>query len=95
MARLPAAAREGIGGALQLVSPDGDVASGAEAVNRALHTRPIWRLITWLYWVPGLKQANDWLYAQIAKRRYRIMGKVEACDTGTCVVPGAGTSTRG
>jgi predicted DCC family thiol-disulfide oxidoreductase YuxK len=91
MARLPEAARAGIGGALQLVSPDGEVAAGAEAVNRALHTRGVWRLVTWAYWLPGVRQVCDRMYGQVAKRRYRIMGKVEGaggCDTGSCVRPG-------
>jgi predicted DCC family thiol-disulfide oxidoreductase YuxK len=67
MAALPEKARAGISSALQLVSPDGEVASGAEAVNRALATRPLWRLITWIYWVPGIKQINDWVYGIVAR----------------------------
>lgn len=84
MARLPEAARAGIGGALQLVSPDGEVASGAEAVNRVLATRTLWRLITWLYWVPGIRQITDAMYRAVARNRYRVMGKVQACETGAC-----------
>ena len=89
VARLPAAAREGvggIGGALQLVSPDGEVASGAEAVARALGTRWVWRVVVWVYWVPGLRRVWDWMYGRVARRRYRIMGKTDGCDTGACGV---------
>ena len=86
MARLPERARAGIGGALQLVSPDGEVASGAEAVNRALATRGVWRLVTWTYWVPGIKQVCDWMYGVVARNRYKIMGRVESCETGACGV---------
>lgn len=84
---LPEKARAGIASALQLVSPDGEVASGAEAVNRALATRPMWRLITWAYWVPGIRQINDWLYGIVARNRYRIAGRIETCDSGSCPRP--------
>jgi predicted DCC family thiol-disulfide oxidoreductase YuxK len=87
MARLPDAAKAGISSALQLVSPDGEVSSGAEAVNRVLATRPLWRLITWIYWLPGIKQLNDWLYKLVARHRYKIMGRVAECDTGSCPRP--------
>ena len=86
MARLPARVREGIGGALQLVSADGEVASGAAAVNRVLATRRVWRLVTWVYWVPGIRQVCDWAYGLVARNRYRVMGKVESCETGACGV---------
>lgn len=84
---LPERARAGIASALQLVSPDGEVASGAEAVNRALATRPLWRLITWTYWVPGIGQVCDRLYGMVARNRYRIAGRVESCDSGSCPTP--------
>ena len=89
MAKFPASVREGIVSAMQLVSPDGDIASGAEAANRALATRPAWRLITWTYWIPGFKQLNDWLYTIVARNRYRIMGKTggNSCETGQCARP--------
>jgi predicted DCC family thiol-disulfide oxidoreductase YuxK len=87
MAKFPASVREGIGGALQLVSADGEIASGAEAVNRALATRAGWRIITWLYFVPGVRQFTDWLYRLVARNRYRIMGKAKTCETGTCPMP--------
>jgi predicted DCC family thiol-disulfide oxidoreductase YuxK len=69
---------------MQLVSADGEIATGAEAVNRALATRPAWRLVTWVYWVPGIKQGSDWMYRVVARNRYRIMGKAGACESGAC-----------
>ena len=87
MARFPASVREGIGGALQLVSADGEIATGAEAVNRVLATRRVWRVVTWVYWVPGIKQMNDWMYGVVARHRYKIMGKVGGCETGACEAP--------
>ncbi len=90
MAWFPASVREGIGGALQLVSADGEIASGAAAVNRVLATRRVWRLVTWVYWVPGIRQLCDWMYGVVARNRYRISritGKQEACETGACPMP--------
>ena len=91
MARFPAMVRKNLGGALQLVSADGDVAQGAEAVNRVLHTRPVWRLVTWVYWVPGLRALFDWMYGMVARTRYRIAGKVR-CESGACAVGPRGDS---
>ncbi len=92
MAKFPASVCEGISSALQLVSADGEIATGAAAVNRVLATRPVWRLITWVYWVPGIKQLTDWMYTLVARNRYRIMGKAGggtgygACENGACGV---------
>lgn len=86
LARHPQVRPEALAKALQLVSPDGELAQGAEAVARALNTRPAWRLVTWLYWAPGVRQLADWLYAQVARRRYRIAGTTSPCEDGACAV---------
>lgn len=92
LARYPQVTAAAADRALQLVSPDGDVAQGAEAVARALNTRPIWKLVTWIYWVPFIHQIIDALYVVVAKNRYRIAGKMSPCESGTCALP-AQTST--
>lgn len=79
----PAAADRG----LQLVEPSGRVHSGAAAVVAALNTRPIWRLFTWPYAIPGIRHLNDALYALVARNRYRIAGRVSTCDSGACKTP--------
>ena len=56
-------------GAIHLVMPDGRMASGAEAVARALGTRPLWRLVVWLYWVPVVRQICDAAYRLVARNR--------------------------
>lgn len=88
MAKFPASVREGIKSAMQVVSADGEIATGAAAVNRVLATRRVWRLFTWLYWVPGIQQITDWMYGVVARNRYRMMGKVAGCETGVCSVDG-------
>jgi predicted DCC family thiol-disulfide oxidoreductase YuxK len=75
--------------AMQLVTPDGRVYYGAEAVARALTTRRVLGWLAYLYYLPGLRQLLDGLYARIAANRYRIMGKAVAageCEGGTCAL---------
>lgn len=86
LAKYPQVTPEALGKAIQLVSPDGDLAQGGAAIARALNTRPAWRVVTWLYWVPGLRRLWDWLYAQVAKRRYNIAGTTSPCENGACPV---------
>ena len=82
--RFPQISPEMIRQAMQLIGSDGRVYSGAAAVAQALSTRPAWRLVTWLYRVPGVRWAADAVYRWVARNRYRIMGRVGACDSGTC-----------
>jgi predicted DCC family thiol-disulfide oxidoreductase YuxK len=69
--------------AMQLVTPDGRVFRGAEAVARALATRRFLGAAAYLYYVPGLRRLLDWLYARVAANRYRLMG---TCEGGTCAL---------
>jgi predicted DCC family thiol-disulfide oxidoreductase YuxK len=74
--------------AMHLVTPDGRLYRGAEAGVRALATRwfPGW--FAYVYYLPGLRQLFDRLYAFVAAHRYRLMGKTAAgeCDGGTCAL---------
>lgn len=72
--------------AMHLVTPDGHVYKGFEAVARALATRRILGLIAYVYFVPGIRQLLDVLYRAIAANRYRLGGKKasEACKDGAC-----------
>lgn len=71
--------------AMHVVAPDGRVYRGMEAAVRALVTRRIYWAIAWGYYVPGIRQALDALYAWIARNRYRLRGR-EACDDEACAV---------
>jgi predicted DCC family thiol-disulfide oxidoreductase YuxK len=71
--------------AAQLVSDDGRAWSGLEAIVRALDTRPLWRALTWIYFVPGIRTLADVLYARVADNRYRILGRTE-CPDGACAL---------
>jgi len=51
--------------------------SGAEAICRLLNLRRRFRLVTWLYWLPGLRQLADAVYRWVAANRYRFGGTCE------------------
>jgi predicted DCC family thiol-disulfide oxidoreductase YuxK len=73
--------------AMHLVTPDGRVYRGAEAAVRALATRRFPGWLAYLYYLPGLRQLLDRLYAFLAAHRYRLMGRTGGaaeCDSGTC-----------
>jgi predicted DCC family thiol-disulfide oxidoreductase YuxK len=72
-----------------LVSPDGRVYGGFEAAVRAAATRRGLGALAYLYYVPGIRQICDAVYALIAANRYRLMGKAVAageCEGGTCAL---------
>lgn len=74
---------------MHLVTPMGQVFVGAEAICRALATIPILGQLAWLYYLPGVRRIFDRVYAMIAARRYRLMGRAMAagsCEGGTCAV---------
>lgn len=87
LARHPHAPQDPDDSTIRLVTPDGRVATGAEAIARALATRPAWRPIAMLYYIPGLRQALEALYRFIARHRYKVMGRTDPCDSGACRLP--------
>jgi len=77
--------------AMHLVTPDGQVFRGPEAIVRALATRPILVWVRSLYYLPGLRQIVNWIYAFFAANRYRFWGKtlsLEGCDSHACHIHG-------
>ena len=91
LARFPAVSYEACMQAMHLVSPDGRIYKGFEAAVRAVATRPILGWIAYVYYLPGLRQMIDCMYAFIARRRYRLFGRTETardCETGTCKLHG-------
>ena len=55
------------------------VLGGAEAINATI--RHVWYLwpISWLYYVPGMRQLQDRIYQWIADNRYKLPGSTAAC----------------
>ena len=71
-------------GTLHVVRPDGRVYAGAEAVARSIMLIPVAGWFALLYYVPGVRQLAEIGYRIVAKNRYRIAGRTEECDGGTC-----------
>jgi predicted DCC family thiol-disulfide oxidoreductase YuxK len=87
--RFPGLTHEACMRQMYLVTPDGRVYGGFEAAVRVLTTRPLLGLLARGYYLPGVRQLCDLIYARIAANRYRIMGKAVAageCEGGTCAV---------
>jgi predicted DCC family thiol-disulfide oxidoreductase YuxK len=75
--------------AMHLVAPDGRVYKGFEAAVRALMTRPILGWPAHAYYLPGIRQVCDFVYAWIAANRYRLSRKklsASYCSEGTCAL---------
>jgi predicted DCC family thiol-disulfide oxidoreductase YuxK len=87
--RFPGLTHEACMRQMYLVTPAGRVYGGFEAAVQALATRPVLGLLARGYYLPGVRQVCDFVYARIAANRYRIMGKAGAagaCDGGTCAL---------
>jgi len=88
LARFPGLTYEACMQAMYLVAPDGRLFRGFEAAVRAVATRPLLGILAFAYYLPGIRQLCDGLYAWVAANRYRLFGKtvVEECAEGTCAV---------
>jgi predicted DCC family thiol-disulfide oxidoreductase YuxK len=73
---------------MQLVTAEGRIFAGAEAVARIAATTRFVGWLAYLYYVPGIKQLADLGYALVARYRYKLFGRTEACDGGTCHLHG-------
>ena len=85
--RFPGLSHEACMQAMYLVAPHGQLFRGFEAAVRAVATRPFLGLLAYAYYVPGIRQLCDRVYAYIAANRYRLFGKLAAaheCAEGTC-----------
>jgi predicted DCC family thiol-disulfide oxidoreductase YuxK len=70
---------------MHLVTPEGKVYAGFEAAVRAAATRPLLRLLAWVYYVPPVGFLLERWYALVAANRYRILGRAaEGCADGAC-----------
>jgi predicted DCC family thiol-disulfide oxidoreductase YuxK len=86
LARFPGLTHEACMQAMYLVAPDGRLFRGVEAAVRAVATRPLLGILASTYYLPGVRQLCDRLYAWVAANRYRLFGKNRAdeCAEGTC-----------
>jgi predicted DCC family thiol-disulfide oxidoreductase YuxK len=74
---------------IKMVGETGQVYGGAEAIVQLINRgQPILGKLLYPYYIPGLRQLSDSLYAWVAKNRYKLFGKVpeDACEDGACSV---------
>jgi predicted DCC family thiol-disulfide oxidoreductase YuxK len=85
--RFPGLSHEACMQAMYLVAPDGRLFRGFEAAVQAVATRPFLRFLAYAYYLPGIRQICDRLYAYVAANRYRLFGKLAAnheCAEDAC-----------
>lgn len=61
------------------VDKHGRLTGGAAAVNQAMRYAWWAKPLTYLYYLPGMRQLQDRLYQWIADNRYRMPGSTAAC----------------
>jgi len=69
---------------MHVVMPDGRVFAGAEAFARIVASVPAIGRVGWLYYVPGVRQIADGVYALVARYRYDAFGRTGQCDGESC-----------
>jgi predicted DCC family thiol-disulfide oxidoreductase YuxK len=84
LGRYPAVTLEAAMDKMHVVLADGRVFAGAEAFARVVASIPYVGWVAFLYYVPGLRRLADLAYRLVSRHRYRLFGKAEACDGGTC-----------
>jgi predicted DCC family thiol-disulfide oxidoreductase YuxK len=77
LARFPVLAAGDFNTGMRLVSADGRVLVGADAVYAVARRLRGWRWVALLYRVPGLHRLAQWIYAWIAKNRQRLAADCE------------------
>jgi len=82
--RYPDLSHEALMEQMYLVDPHGKRYAGAAAFRYlSLRLPRLWALIPWLY-IPGSLPIWQWLYRQVAKRRYRWGKMKDECDDESC-----------
>ncbi|MDI4644881.1 thiol-disulfide oxidoreductase DCC family protein [Cohnella hashimotonis] len=62
----------------------GKVTGGADAVMLLLKDMPGLAWLGWLGALPGLRLLSAAFYRLVAKYRYRLFGRSDACEDGSC-----------
>ncbi len=80
-ARFPALGQGGFDTGMRLIMPDGLIYVGADAVYHIARRLQYWRLLAWLYRVPGIHSLARFAYAWVAANRQSLSAER---DDGTC-----------
>jgi predicted DCC family thiol-disulfide oxidoreductase YuxK len=70
--RFPELDPDALATAMHLVGPDGEVWSGAAAVERILDLLPLGRWLGWLFRLPFARPIADRVYRRVAENRSRL-----------------------
>jgi predicted DCC family thiol-disulfide oxidoreductase YuxK len=75
-------------GEIHVVTPDGQLIGGFDAMRRMLRDLPLGFPVWLVLHLPGMNWLGPKLYRLVARNRYRINKwfGVELCDNGTCKV---------
>jgi predicted DCC family thiol-disulfide oxidoreductase YuxK len=72
---------------IKLVAADGRVYGGADALVRLVNLgRPLLGKLLYPYYLPGVRQLADAAYGWVARNRYRLFGRADACEGGSCAL---------
>lgn len=83
--RYPDLSHEQLMQQMYVVDPQGKRHAGAGAFRYLSRKLPrLWLLAPWLH-IPGTLPLWQWMYRQVAKRRYR-WNKAEVCDDQSCQI---------
>ena len=82
--RFPRLADEDFNSGMRLVTPDGVIQVGADAVYHIARQLPVWRRLAWLYRMPLLHGVARLAYKWIAAHR-QSLGRV--CADSSCTNP--------
>lgn len=84
MARFPAITPQETEGQMVVLTPAGQVAGGFDAILLLLLAIPRWRRVAPLLRTRPGRWLGKRVYRWIARNRYRLFGKIPACDAGVC-----------
>jgi predicted DCC family thiol-disulfide oxidoreductase YuxK len=68
----PEITRDELERAMQLVSPEGRRWEGADAVEQVVRLLPVWKGLTPLFWIPGVRIVARRVYGWVARNRRRL-----------------------
>lgn len=80
--RYPDLSHEELMEQMYVVTADGDRFGGAAAFREIAKRLPRLYLLVPLLYIPFTLPVYQWMYRQVAKRRYQLAGKT--CDSGSC-----------
>lgn len=66
---------------MRLITPEERVYAGSDAVYQIARRIPSWRVLSWLYRVPGARRFFTCIYGWIARNRHRLG---PTCETDRC-----------